>query len=80
MDSLWAIARQTFAPNSPGAALWALMFVAVVGFLLSYIATAVGKGQISRMIEVSTMFTAVIMVANVVVKAIIAVAGVAGFR
>lgn len=80
MGGLWEIARSTFAPGSPGAIMWGLMFVGVVGYFLSYITAAVGKGQISRMIDVSTMFVAVIMVAGVVVAAIVAVAGIAGFR
>ena len=80
MGSLWEIARSTFAAGSPGAVLWQLMFLGIIGFLLSYIAAAVGQGQISRMINVSTLFASVIMVASVIVRAIIAVAGIAGFN
>ena len=80
MAGLWEIARSTFAPGSPGAVLWALMFLGVVGYFLSYIASAVGQGQISKMINVATLFIAVGLVANVVLKAITAVAGLAGFK
>jgi hypothetical protein len=77
---MWEIARSTFAIGTPGSVLFQLMFIGVVGFLLSYIASAVGKGQISRMIDVGSLFAAVIMVVSVIVRAIVAVAGVAGFK
>ena len=80
MGGLWELARSTFAPGSPGAVLWQLMFLGVVGYFLSYITAAVGKGQISRMIDVGATFAAVILVVGVVVGAIVAVAGIAGFR
>lgn len=80
MGGLWEIARGTFSVGSPGAVLWGLMFLAVTSFFLSYITQAVGKGQISRMIDVGSLFAAVIMVAGVIVSAIVAVAGIAGFR
>lgn len=80
MGGLWEIARQTFAPGSPGAVLWQLMFLGVIGYFLGYIVSAVGQGQIGRMINVGTVFAAVIMVASVIIRAIVAVAGIAGFK
>lgn len=80
MRDIWEIARQTFAPGSPGAVLFALMFIAVVGFFLSYIASAVGKGQVARMIDVAIMFAAIIAVAGVAYNAIVTVAKLAGYN
>lgn len=76
---LWEIARNTFAPSAPGAVLWSLMFIGVVSFFLSMITTAAGKGQIARMIDVSTILVAVITVALLAYKAIMSVATLAGF-
>lgn len=76
---MWEIARQTFAYGQPGAVLWQLMFIGVVGYFLAYITTALGKGQISKMIDVVTTFAAVSIVVAVVYGAIVAVSKLAGF-
>ena len=77
MGPIWEIARNLF--TGPGAVLWELMFTAVGGYFLSYLAAAVGNIQVSRMIGLTAMFISVALVVNTAIKAIVAVAKMCGF-
>lgn len=66
-------AAATFGPGGPGSMIIQLMLIAVVGWLAGYVAQAAGKGQISGMIHVATIFSCISIVAGTAMKAIDAV-------
>ena len=80
MGPIWEIGRATFSVGSPGAVVFALMFLGLIGYLTSYVLSAVGKGQLAALINLVVMFAGIIMVVGTIVAAIVAVAGVAGFK
>jgi len=67
------IAKTTFGPGGPGVVIAELMLIAVVGWLCSYIARAVGKGQIADMINIAAVFSCIAVIAGVAWNAINAV-------
>ncbi len=48
---MWDVARSTFAVGGPGAIIIQLTFIAVVSWLSSMITNAIGKSQISSIIQ-----------------------------
>ena len=80
MGPIWEIGRATFSVGSPGAVVFGLMFLGLIGYLTSYILSAVGKGQLAALINLVVMFVGITMVVGTIVAAIVAVASVAGFR
>ena len=77
--TLASIASDTFSQGE-GAVLIRLMLLAVVGFLLAYIADAAGQGRIGGMIRVTTIFACISLMAGTAWRAVQAVAEVAGIR
>lgn len=73
------LAYQTFGPGGPASILIQLMLIAVVTWLLSYIASAAGKGNISNMINVVATFICIGIIAGVAWNTIMTVAKIAGF-
>lgn len=74
------IAASTFGTGGVGVVLIQLMLCAVVGWLLTYIASAVGQGQIAGMIRIATVFICISLVADTAWKAIKVVAAMAGIK
>lgn len=72
------LAYETFGPGGPGSVLIQLMLIGVVSWLLSYITTAAGKGQISNMIQAVTTFVCIGIIAGVAWSTILTVAKIAG--
>lgn len=72
------LAYETFGPGGPASVLIQLMLIGVVSWLLSYITTAAGKGQISNMIQVVTTFICISIIASVAWNTIVVVARIAG--
>ena len=78
--SLSDLAGSTFGTGGPAAVIVQLMLVGVVGWLLNYIVSAAGQGQIAGMIKVTTVFVCISLVAKTAWGAIQTVAAIAGFK
>ena len=78
--TLMEMAFTLFGPGGKAAVLIYLMLVAVVGWLLSYIAQAAGQGTIAGMIKTTGLFICIALVANVAWDAIKVVGRIAGFK
>lgn len=74
------IAYETFGPGGPAAILIQLMLIAVVTWLLSYISTAAGKGNISNMINIVATFICIGIIAGVAWNTIMTVVRIAGLN
>lgn len=68
------VAAQTFGAGGVGFAIVQLMLIAAFGALASYIASAVGQGQIASMIKMVTVFCCIAIVINSIWHAVAAVA------
>ena len=78
--SLSDLAGSTFGTGGPAAVIVQLMLVGVVGWLLNYITSAAGQGQVAGMIKVTTVFVCIGLVAKTAWGAIQTVAAIAGFK
>jgi hypothetical protein len=56
--------------SGPGIVIPQLLFLAVAGWLAEYIASAVGKGQLSQLIRLSCLLVGFCLVVNQVVIAL----------
>lgn len=63
------IAKQTFV-HGPGALVMQLVFLAVVGWFATSIASASGKGQLANMINIIIVFGAIGLVGTAVISAL----------
>ena len=63
------IMRETFGSGGVGVVLVQLMLIAIVGWLTAYIAEAVGRGQITRMINSLTIVVCIGILATHVWRA-----------
>lgn len=72
------IARNVFL--GPGSVVIEIALLAIGGWLMSYLAQAVGKGQLARLIHISMMFAAFVIVVNTLWTALTAVAKVLGIN
>lgn len=62
----------------PGAVVIELALLGVGGWLMSYIARGVGKGQLARLIHMATVFVGLMLVLGTVLRALAAVSNVLG--
>ncbi len=74
------LALNTFGVGGPAAVLVQLMLIAVVGWLLSAIASSARQGKVANYINIVTVFVSLYLVVQTVWKAIQAVAGIAGLN
>ncbi len=75
---MWEIAAKTFAWGAPGAVLFQLMFVALISWFLSCVASAVGNGQIANGIKVVSIFVCIYLITSIAWKAVTAIGKLAG--
>jgi hypothetical protein len=74
------VAAQTFGSGGAGFAIVQLMLIAAFGALSSYIASALGQGQVASMIKMVAVFSCIAIVIHSVWKAIAAVAQAFGIQ
>lgn len=72
------IARGLFL--GPGAVVIEIALLAIGGWLMGYIAQAVGKGQLARLVHIAMLFAAFVIVVNTLWNALTAVARVLGIN
>lgn len=72
------IARGVFL--GPGAVVIEIALLAIGGWAMSYIAQALGKGQLARLIHIAMLFAAFCIVINTLWNALSAVARVFGIN
>ncbi len=78
MITLGGIAAQTFSSGGAGSAIVQLVCLAAFGSLSTYVASALGQGQIASMIKLVTVFCCISTVVGVVWSAISQIAGAFG--
>ncbi len=73
-SAAWAgAASATFGSSGPGFAIVELVLIAAFGALCTFIASALGQGNISSMIKMVTVFACIGVVIEAVWKAITAI-------
>ncbi len=77
-NGLVTLARDTFSVGGPGAVMFQLMFIGVIGWMLFKVLEAVGQGQIANMLKIVTVFVCIVMVAGQVWRAIQVIGSIAG--
>lgn len=64
--------------RGPGAIVIQLALLAIGGWLMSYIAQALGKGQVAQLVHLAVIFTAFVLVVNLLFTALMAAGRVLG--
>lgn len=72
--------RSIFGPGGAGFVIVEICFIAMVGWLAGYLATAAGRGNLAQMIQVASVFIAITLVAAQAVLALRAFAAFIGFK